>query len=343
MKQEVEKTIGIVIVTFRSSNVIRECLDSLLDAHYTNLRIVICDNASPDDGVDVILQWSRDRGVDLAEVSVEQAAASQTGPGAKATLLRSQENLGYAGAANLGLAYLMKLQQLDLFWVLNPDCEVASDAPREFARAADRFGTFGLMGGRTIYREAPNRVQSDGGLVSLYSGVCRSLNKGRLPDEVAAPDGSKLDFVSGANMLASRAFLDKVGLMEEDYFLYYEEVDWALRRGELPIVVCPDAIVYHHGGTAIGSGSISRRASHVSNYYNFRNRLRLVWRFNRIATPVAYAVGLMKAARLLLAGAWSEAVGALRGLHQLPPSAEVRKKISTTAPKSRAVEQAQAD
>ena len=88
--------------------------------------------------------------------------------------------------------------------------------------------------------------------------MAENVNKGLLPEAVALPDPASLDFISGASMVASRAFIDQVGLMADDYFLYYEEIDWAARRGALPFRLCGDAIVYHHTGTSIGSASSSR-------------------------------------------------------------------------------------
>ena len=100
---------------------------------------------------------------------------------------------------------------------------------------------------------------------------------------------------------------------------------------EISPSTCPEAIIYHHGGTASGSGSISRRASAFANYFYYRNRMRFVGRFNWPALPSAYAYSLLKIAKLVLLGAWDEAAGAMRGLHQLPPSATMSARLSPEA------------
>jgi GT2 family glycosyltransferase len=132
-------------------------------------------------------------------------------------------------------------------------------------------------------------------------------------------------------MVASRQFIEMVGPLREDYFLYYEEVDWAFRRGGLPLRTCPEAVVHHHGGTSIGTGDINRRASAFANYFNFRNRLRFLARFAWPALPVAYVYSMAQIARLVLTGSGREAVGALRGLHQLRPPREVADRIAPEA------------
>ncbi len=104
-------------------------------------------------------------------------------------------------------------------------------------------------------------------------------------------------------MVASRLFIEQAGLMVEDYFLYYEEVDWAFRRGDLPLRLVPDAVVYHHGGTVIGSGSLSRRATPFANYFNYRNRARFARRHMPLALPLLLAKAVLKAGQLLMMGA----------------------------------------
>jgi GT2 family glycosyltransferase len=119
--------------------------------------------------------------------------------------------------------------------------------------------------------------------------------------------------------------------MPEEYFLYYEEVAWARRRQELPLIICHDAVVQHHGGTAIGSGSPDRAASPVSSYFNFRNRMRFVAKHRPATLPVSYCFSLLKAGQTLLKGNLHSAIAAFRGMHGLPPSKQVRMRFDQQA------------
>lgn len=116
--------------------------------------------------------------------------------------------------------------------------------------------------------------------------------------------------------------------MTEDYFLYYEEVDWAFRRGDLPLRLVSDVVVYHYGGTTIGSGSTSRRASAFANYFNYRNRIRFLWRFRPVSVPVGLAYALAKAIQLALIGAHDEARAVFAGAFALAPPAAIRDRIA---------------
>ena len=87
----------------------------------------------------------------------------------------------------------------------------------------------------------------------------------------------------------SREFLETVGLMCEDYFLYFEELDWALRgQGRFSLAYAPASAVYHKIGASIGTSSDPRRKSLLCDYYATRNRLLFTRRFFREALPTVY-------------------------------------------------------
>lgn len=322
------RAIGVAIVTFNSADVILDCLDSLFASRDAVLRVVVTDNCSSDETVPLIRDWAQRRTeADEAFSFAEVDTANRAAPSAALTLLRSDFNGGYAHGVNAGLSLLLRAHELGLFWILNPDCEATPEAAARYLdHGAD--GKFALMCGRTLYREPPGLIQTDGGRVNRWTGVCSSVNAGRAPDLTAMPDVASIDFVTGANLVASRPFIECAGLMSEDYFLYYEEVDWAFRRGDLPLRLVEDVIVYHHGGTSIGSGTASRRASPFAWYFNTRNRIRFLRRHRPLAVPFALAHALAKAGQLLLQRAPAEAHAVLCGALSLPPPAAVRSRIA---------------
>lgn len=323
--------IGVVVVLYRSADVLVDCVESLLASQGVRPRIVLCDNASPDDGVARLRALAAARGVALLELAEGEAPPAAALPEGGITLLRLSVNGGFAAGANAGLRLLLSRPEVGLFWVLNPDCVVGPDTAAAFVRCARAGGPFSLMGGRVVFMDPPQAIQSDGARVGRWTGVVRSVNQGRLPAGTPPPDPAELDIISGANMVASRAFIEAQGLMEEGYFLYYEEVEWAFRRGALPLRYCPEAVVHHHGGTAIGSGSPTRAASGFANYFNYRNRMRFAARCMPQALPGAYLYSMAKVGQMLLQGRLAEAQGALWGVHQLPPPAMVRDRLSPGA------------
>lgn len=324
--------LGVSIVAFNSADVIVGCLDSLFASQGAALRVVITDNASSDETAGLVRDWASHRSREDAGFSFSELPAdTDEAASAALTLLRSGFNGGYARGVNAGLRLLLRDPAIDLFWVLNPDCEVTPEAAaRYLAHGAD--GGFALMCGRTIYKQAPDHIQTDGGRLNRWTGVCSPANIGLPPATTPMPRADELDFIPGSNAVATRAFIERAGLMSEDYFLYYEEVDWAFRRGDLPLRIVEDVIIHHYGGTAIGSGSMTRRATPFANYFNHRNRIRFLARHRPWAVPIGLGYSMAKALQLLLLKrAPGEARALLAGAFGLAPPSAVRERIAPGA------------
>ena len=318
---------GVVVVTYCASDVIATCLETLLGAQDVALRIVVVDNGSPDDTLAVIRDWARGVTPFAASLPFDVTPAPKpvpldgSGAGHHVTLIATGQNMGFAGGVNVGLAHLAQDAAIDRFWVLNPDCAVPPATAAIFANAPDGFS---LMGGRIVFQDTPDQIQIDGGVIRWGTGLTKNLNHTRNPAKTPWPDSTALDFISGASMVASRAFYESVGPLHEDYFLYYEEVDWAQRRN-LPLAYAQGAVVYHKGGSEIGSRRGAQKASALSLYFIHRARMRFLWRFRRTGLPGAVAYSFAKAGQLALTGDTAGAVALLRGTFQLRAPAAVRR------------------
>jgi GT2 family glycosyltransferase len=342
-------SLGVVVVTFNSSDVILDCLESLLASTGVCLRIVVVDNGSTDGTPALLRDWAaggaRPAGAALPfalppvarplvlhdDVPPLVASPDAGAGGSTVTLIDTGLNTGFAGGVNRGLAALAAVPGIDRFWVLNPDSAVPPGTARAFATHPAPPGGFALMGGRVIYLDRPDMIQIDGGTLNRRTGVTDNLNRRMSHAATPPPDPSRLDFITGASMVASRAFYENAGPMAEDYFLYYEEVDWALRRGALPLIYCPGGIVYHVGGTAIGSPVAGRMASAFSLYFKHRGRIRFLRRHlpNSLVGGQAHSLG--KAAELLLKGHPGHARALLAGAMGAAPPAGVRDRLSPEA------------
>lgn len=132
-------------------------------------------------------------------------------------------------------------------------------------------------------------------------------------------------------MVASRAFYDAAGPMPEEYFLYYEEVDWAMRRGALPLAFCAQARIYHRAGTSIGSATLDRLASPFSLYFKHRARMRFVRRHLGSGVIMAWAYTFAKAGQYMLKGHGVGALAVLSGAFDANISASIRRRLGTQA------------
>lgn len=338
--------LGVALCSFNSADVILDCLESLLASEGVALSIVVADNASTDGTVRLIRDWAEGRTpyAPPADCPFSFRPVPRQGPlpldgtalaGSphSVLLVETGVNGGFAAGVNRALASLSDIPRLDQFWILNPDSMVPPGTAAAFAGAGGQEGGFSLMGGRVAYFETPDQIQIDGGTLNCWTGVTGNRNLGAPTNGTPSVDPAGLAFITGASMVASRAFYEAAGPMPEDYFLYYEEVDWALRRGKLPLAYCAGGLVYHRAGTAIGSPTLGRPASPFSLYFKHRGRLRFMRRHypTKVATALLYSAA--KAMQLLLKGYPREAWTVISGSLGLPPPADVRARLSPEAQK----------
>ena len=339
-------TIGVVLVSYNTGAVLIDCLESLLAAAATQgapeMRALVVDNASPTDPLPMLEGWA-DGSAPWSAEAMPFAPRDPRGPltldtrdlasdGRHPTLgtlsegivgyLQAGVNAGFAAGVNRALETFRAMPEIEYFWLLNSDAMTEADTPANLvaaARAAEAGpdGGFSMMGGRVFYTDPPMQIQSDGGWIDLSLGRARPASLGAHGRD--APPPVALDYISGSHMFVSRAFLDQSGLMSEDYFLYFEEIDWCLRRGELPLIWVPDAAVHHRAGASIGSQTLAEGPSIVAAYWMQRSRMRFVRRWKPASLPVATVYSLGKIAQLALSGHRSAARAALRGTCGLAP------------------------
>ncbi len=333
--------LGLVIVTYNTGEEILDCLESVIASHGCDVRILVVDNESKDNTVELIRDWAEGRRTwqksdDMPFEPIEHGALPYVEthempkhiPEGQITLWHSGKNGGYAYAVNKGCEAFKAMDDIDYFWILNPDSVVLNDSAAEFKKYADNAGRFGAIGGRVYYLRPPTTIQSDGGCVNLWTGVCSNLNAYVEGSEAPTPRGEDMDYVMGAHMLVSREFLDVAGPMPEHYFIYYDEVSWCLNRGDLPLKYCQTSSIHHIAGTVIGSHSFDKAPSKLASYFMARSRQRFIAEFKPIALPIAVAFNAGKIAQMLIRGQFAPAGAAIRGMLMLPPSRDIKKKIA---------------
>ena len=335
-------SVVIVLLNWNSRADTLECLESVFRLDYPDFRVVVCDNGSSDDSVASIHQWAEGR-VSVAPASpayaeafaqprrkktlgwrclsrAEAVAASDGGAVPELVLIETGANLGFAGGNNIGIAYALNHLRPDYFWLLNTDTIVAPDALTALVERATRDKAVGMVGSSIIYYWQPDKVQALGG-ASVDPRTIRMchIGEGSAVDSIPA-DGTDVEarmaYVVGASMLVSREFVQQVGLMCDDYFLYYEEIDWAMRgKGRFTVAYAPGSRVFHKVG-----GASRRVASVASMRYMWRNRIRFVARFmpDRLAwTMASMALDMVRAGLKGRFGMFRAIAGALVDFRRL--------------------------
>lgn len=288
--------VSAVVVNWNGWRDTTACLASLLAQEDADLRIVVCDNASGDDSVTQLRTWSAGR------PGAEQA---------RLHLLPLERNLGYAGGLNAGVAWARAHWPARLFWLLNNDLHAEPGALRELLAARERIPAAGLCGSVLLEWDDPSRVQAVGGRYRKWLGVGWHEKTA-----TEARDGVCLtmDYPVGASLLVGQDYLDRVGPMEESYFLYGEEVDWVergRRLGYVPIVALRSRLRHKEGASTGSTGGV-RRKSLLSERYGVVNRLRVTRKFWPWLLPVVWSSLLLVALDRLVHGEWARALLVLR-------------------------------
>lgn len=311
-------TVAIVIVSYRSADDIAQVAAALERQSCRDFSLHVCENgggAAFEALVALVaLRYPSLRPAESSD-SAGPVACSFAGelPGGQTIALHlARGNLGYAGGVNACVGELATGSWSSL-WVLNPDAVPDPDALEQLL--ARRWeGGFGMVGGRILF--------SDTGLTQTYGGawrkwMARGLNIGFGASKHEVPDAAavetRMDYVSGACMLVDKRYVDAVGLMDESYFLYCEEVDWCARRGAFRLGFAPQAVIRHSHGKTMGSHRDRRLRSRLSVYLDERNRLLFTRRNLPAIYPVVACVTLGLTAQYLAAGAGRNFLHALSG------------------------------
>jgi GT2 family glycosyltransferase len=186
-----------------------------------------------------------------------------------AVCLRSPENRGYAGGANLGIRAALA-RGAGTVLLLNNDVRVRPGATVAARRVLDADPRVAVVGPKVLTREDPDRLWLAWGRVTWQQSLV-TLCGADAPDGPAWSAERDVDWVAGCAMWLRAAALADVGLFDETFFAYHEEVDWCTRARRLGrrVVYVPDAVVTHTGRGTAGGG----RAVRIRKYFGARNTI----------------------------------------------------------------------
>lgn len=242
-----EPLVYAIVVNWNRCDDTLECLASLEKSSYANLKTLVVDNGSTDGSPQRI----------RAEFP-------------KIELLALPENTGFAGGNNAAFRHL-KDAGADYFFLLNNDATVDADAVGMLVAAAESAPDIGVVGAKILRADNPLFIESAGVSVNLRTGRVRQIGCGE-KDAGQYAELCGREAVNGAAMLIRAPIINEVGGFDEDFFCYFEEIDFCLRASErnYRALYCPDAAAYHKGASSGGG-----RRSPLQFYYGMRNQLLL--------------------------------------------------------------------
>jgi len=294
--------VDIVVLNYNGWQDTIECLESVFLSTYQSFRVIVIDNGSGDESVAKLSAWAEGRlkpapapnptiaaifqssvpkPISYQILTEEEAKQSSGSEAYRLILIRAEANRGYSAGNNIGIRFSRLTQRADSVWLLNNDTVVRADTlQRLVEHGRQQKGKVGITGAKLLFYHQPDTVQYLGGSsYNPYTGQAQPRGRGLAATDEAtshpATDQS-LAFIAGASLFAKRSFIDAVGELNEDYFLYFEEPDWATRGQQRgwTIDYAPSAVVYHKEGASIGASLTSRAYQNkFADYQYHRSRL----------------------------------------------------------------------
>ncbi len=256
-------SVYIIVLNWNGKNDTLECLHSLQQVTYPNFRVVVVDNASSDCSVDAIR---------------EKFPSVQ--------IISNKENLRFAGGNNVGIRYALDYGA-DYVLLLNNDTVVDKEFLTEMVAIADQSARMGMIGPKIYYYSEPKKIWYAGGRIEWWKGWVshigiRELDGGQY-DAI-----TEVDYLTGCCMLVKREVIEKVGILDESFYIYGEDADWCIRasRAGYKLMYVPSSMVWHKLSASIGG-----HLSWFKNWNKLKSQLRLMVRYAKpyhwLTIPIA--------------------------------------------------------
>jgi GT2 family glycosyltransferase len=259
-----DPSVAIILVNWNGFDFTQACLNSLRKVDFPDFKVILVDNAS-----------QNKEGQDLKKSFPE------------IELIENAENLGFSGGNNVGIRCAME-QGFTHILLLNNDTTVEPDFLGEMILKFQQNPSLGVVQSLILFLNDPKKIWSAGG--KWVPSIGLAISRGdREPLAGYRFKKTALDWATGCCMLISREAILKTGLLNEQYFAYFEDVEWSLRfkKAGFDIVLAEKAIIYHEAGASSkkthSEGALSPRVF----YFNVRNQFLLL-RSERIPVGIVY-------------------------------------------------------
>jgi GT2 family glycosyltransferase len=212
----------IIVLTWKTYDVTRDCLCSLRKLDYTNIEIVLVDNGSGDGSAEKLAS-------EFPEVR----------------LIKNEKNLGFPGGNNVAIRDALQ-RNPDYFLLLNNDTLVAPDFLSKLVKVAESDDKIGIVNPKILYFDPSDRIWFAGGYYKRWWSAAKIRGENRR--DVGKYDGTtEISFVTGCAFLIKTSVVRQIGLLDEVFFLGLEDLDWsvrALQAGFLAFYV-GSAVIWH--------------------------------------------------------------------------------------------------
>lgn len=243
----IETDMFVIVLNWNGKKIIKKCLDSLFKISHAKITIIIVDNNSLDGSIEFIKKYYPN-----------------------ITIIRNNNNLGWAGGNNVGIDYALRHKAKSIM-LLNNDVIVDRKSIEILYKKLCSKKEIGIVGPITYWYGKKKIIADAGGIIkkNRFFGINRAAGEN---DIGQYGNDQVVDFISGSVMLVKTEVFKKIGFFDERFFLYYEDADFCIRakKANYLSIFVPQAIVFHKFAGTVGLGSP------LHNYYTTRNHYLFV-------------------------------------------------------------------
>jgi GT2 family glycosyltransferase len=267
--------VGVLLLNWNGGEFTIPCIHSLLAMSYPPWRILVWDNGSTDGSPDRIAQMFP-----------------------QACVLQSPTNIGCSAGNNAGIRRLLE-EGAEYVWVLNNDTVVDRECLSALLHEMQTDPGVAVATGKILYSTPPHLIWYAGADWKPWLLTVR--HRGQLnPDRGRYDQPADVEFVSGCCMLIRRSAFEAVGLFDERFFFYHEDVDWCLRASQagLRLRYVPQAVLWHKASASLHKNTLGTSGGVTSPwgyFLTFRNGLFIIRKYAdhwwQRDTALAYLMG----------------------------------------------------
>ncbi len=249
--------IAIILVNWNGFQYTKSCILSLLNCHHENYKIILVDNNSSD-------------------LSVEKLKKEFL----QVEYIRNKSNIGFTGANNMGIKWAID-NDFEYITLLNNDTEVEPDFLDHLLTPFKQDSLVGAVQPLILQYNHKNIVWHGGGQIDYNFGRFLNVNKGSKKNQIKRIHN--VDWITGCCFMLKSDVIKKVGLLDDFFFVYFEDADWSIRIKKFgyKLFFQPKSIVYHHEGVSWISAKKNSEGyiSPKTHYLDIRNHIYIIKKY----------------------------------------------------------------
>ncbi|OQK17900.1 hypothetical protein AU255_08575 [Methyloprofundus sedimenti] len=263
------KKVSIILLNYNGFEDSIDCFQSLQQISYENYDIVIVDNASPDVSMDRLHAYMQVN--EIEHIFFEKPESAMLGilPSVQVTLIQSGQNNGYGHGNNIGIKYALN-NGADYVLVLNNDTVVEPDFLEPMVQMCENDKSIGIASGKIYFYDRPDTIWFNGGKFTHCTAKAKHFHfnekdVGQIPQE-------PITFISGCMWLIPKKVFNDVGFINEDYFMYVEDLEFCRRviRQGYTLKIADKSHILHKVGSSSGHWSV------FFAYWMSRNKIKFI-------------------------------------------------------------------